>query len=279
MFWTYSANVPAALSPPEWTIKFRYPAPIGEVRLLLRANAGADAFIHSEVFEHQYYRLPLARSPATILDLGANIGLTAIYFARAFPTARLACVEPVPGNVRLLERNLSLNGIAATVIAAAIHLVDGSVLMQFDAKDYGHRVAVDAADETLTTLAVQATSIPTILTRLKWDRIGLLKVDIEGHEATLFSGNCDWLARVDVMCIECHDGFGDASLRALAKQFGFAPPQRLPGPWLVARNEALLTTNVLWHSAAAAGKIDKLRADGQHVRPDPRSTGSSERGT
>src|ERR1700731_2839610 len=81
----YADKLPAMLKPQEWTIRFRYPAPVGHLRLHLRSNNGADAFVHSEIFEHQYYRLPLRAAPATILDLGANIGLSAIYFARCYP--------------------------------------------------------------------------------------------------------------------------------------------------------------------------------------------------
>lgn len=236
MIWIYSTGLPAALLPREWTVGFHYPGPIGKIRLRLRANAGADAFIHSEVFEHRYYSLPLKRAPATVLDLGANIGLTTVYFARSFPAARLACVEPVPSNVRLLEQNLMLNGIQATIFPAAVHPTDGSVLMELDDRDYGHKVAGKAANNPTTTLSVPAISVSSILQRLAWDRIGLLKVDIEGHEAALFSGNCEWLNRVDAMCIECHEVSGEANLLRLAKQFGFAQPQRLPGVWFMSRN-------------------------------------------
>ena len=43
------------------------------------------------------------------------------------------------------------------------------------------------------------------------------------------------LFRGKAMCIECHDGFGDADLAALARQFGFAEPRRLPGTWFLSR--------------------------------------------
>ena len=141
----YSDKLPATLKPREWTIRFRYPDPIGRVRLHLRSNNGADAFVHSEVFEHQYYRLPLRFAPATILDLGANIGLSTIYFARRYPGSRLACVEPVPENVRLLIRNLKDNAVEAEVIAAAIDAKDGVVAMERGAADYGHKIAAASA--------------------------------------------------------------------------------------------------------------------------------------
>ncbi len=231
----YSSRLPRFLRPADWIIGFRYRAPIGNVRLLLRDNGGSDLFIHSEVFEHEYYRVPLARPPATILDLGANIGLAAIYFSRLFPGAELACVEPIPANLRLLAHNLRLNDTRAAVIPAAADANDGRVTMEMHVRDHEHKIATAGAGSSRPTLDVEAISVPTILRRLGWDRIGLLKVDIEGHEAALFTRNCDWLSRVDAMCIECHDGFGDADLAALARQFGFAEPRRLPGTWFLSR--------------------------------------------
>lgn len=230
----YSDKLPATLKPREWTIRFRYPAPIGHLRLHLRSNNGADAFVHSEVFEHQYYRLPLRFAPATILDLGANIGLSTIYFARHYPESRLACVEPVPENVRLLIRNLKDNAVNAEVIAAAIDSKDGVVAMERSATDYGHKIA--AATPSAVWFDVASVSIPSILRRLGWARVGLLKIDVEGHESVLLSQACEWLADVDALCVEYHHHFAEAELGRLARQFGFLPPSRLPGEiWFLTR--------------------------------------------
>jgi hypothetical protein len=73
ILYLYSHRLPG-LGNREWTIGFRYRQPLGALRLVLRSNAGSDGFIHSEVFEHEYYNLNLRKAPETILDLGANIG-------------------------------------------------------------------------------------------------------------------------------------------------------------------------------------------------------------
>ena len=230
----YSGRLPARLKPRQWTIRFRYPAPIGCVRLHLRSNNGADAFVHSEVFEHQYYRLPLRFAPATILDLGANIGLSAIYFARVYPGSRIACVEPVPDNVRILVRNLKDNAVEAEVIAAAVDAKDGVVAMERGAADYGHKIA--AVTPSAVWFDVAGVSVRSILRRLGWTRVGLLKIDIEGHESVLLSQACEWLADVDALCVEYHHDFAEAELGRLARQFGFLPPCRLPGEvWFLTR--------------------------------------------
>jgi FkbM family methyltransferase len=235
LLWIYCTKLNAGLLGSEWIIGFRYPQPVGHIRLLVRANAGADAFIHGEVFGHEYYRLPLATPPATILDLGANIGLTAVYFSRLYPDAQLACVEPIPPNLRLLKKNLELNAVRATVIAAAIDVEDGRALMELDPRDYAHRICAGTGPGSTPTLEVAAISVPTVRQRLGWSRIGLLKVDIEGHEIALFSDHCDWLELVDVVCIECHGEFGVEELKFLAHRFGFLPPRIAGGIWLLTR--------------------------------------------
>lgn len=238
VLWTYAGRLPAAVVPSQWIIGFFYPPPIGAVRLCLRSNDGADAFTHSEVFAHRYYQLPLRSAPATILDLGANIGLSAVYFARLFPNSRLACVEPVADNLRLLVRNLKLNGIKAEVIAAAVDAKDGVVVMERGARDYGHKVA-EPASSPASLFEVTGISVPSIMRRMGWSRIGLVKMDIEGHEKALFAHACEWLHDVDTLCMEYHHHFAERDLAGLAARFGFRAPRRLPGHvWFLTREES-----------------------------------------
>jgi FkbM family methyltransferase len=239
LLFMYSDKLPGFMRRSQWVISFHYPQPIGNLRLLLRANKGADSFIHGEVFEQDYYRFELPFKPSTILDLGSNIGMTAIYFHRFFPHAELVCVEPIPGNLNALWENLRLNAVKAIVISNAINPTDGHLLMEVGQKDYGHRVV--RADKTSgkQCIEVPAVSVPTLLRIMKWDRIGLLKIDIEGHEKVLLSENAGWLELVDAICIECHDDFTPNDLRSLTECFGFLPPERLPGIWLLKRRNGI----------------------------------------
>lgn len=219
----------------EWVIGIRYLPPLGIVRIRVRGNSGADYFIFSEIFEHQCYRFPIS-SPSTILDLGANIGMASIYFSRQYPQAQIACVEPIGDNLRLLRNNLAMNDVKAYIFSAAIDVADGKAVMELGDKDYAHRISEQHRITPVgSTLVVSALSVGTILDRLRWDRVGLLKVDIEGHEKTLFAKNCDWLHRIDAMCIECHNDFGEADIRSLAARYGFDQPSLHQGIWLVHR--------------------------------------------
>ncbi len=237
LLWLYSHILGGALLKRNRVIAFCYPPPVGSLRVVVRGNSGADAFIFGEVFDHLYYDFDLPSTPTSILDLGANIGFATLFLARKYPAARIACVEPIPDNVKLLRENLTLNQVPASVFDAAVSVADGRITMEIAKKDYGHKVADLEFGATLdgTRLEVESVSVPTLLERLGWERIGLLKVDIEGYEGILFKQRSEWLAKVDALCIECHEGFGLDDLRAVAQEFGFCEPRRLPGTWLLVR--------------------------------------------
>lgn len=219
-------------------IGFRFPNPVHKITVSVRDNGGSDAFIFSELFEHRYYDFDLPFAPRTIMDLGSNIGFTAIFFSRKYPAADIACVEPVPDNAKLLRENIALNGVRARVFEAAVAIEDGRTSMELVGMDYGHKIAGIEFGLPLngTNIEVEAISMDTLMAVLGWDRISLLKVDIEGYEGILLKQQCEWLRLVDAMCIECHEGYGFSDLSALASEYGFDPPRQLRGTALLVRS-------------------------------------------
>jgi FkbM family methyltransferase len=236
--WLYTARLPRALRRSGGRpIDFDLAAQVGRLRLHVRDNRGSDAFIFSEVFQHRYYDVPLPFTPRTVLDIGANAGYSAVFFARAHPGAAIACVEPMPDNLRVLGRNLEANGVAATIVPAAIGAGDGHLRMVVADRDYGHKVADITFGRPMDgrAIEVEAVSVPTLLDRLGWERVDLLKVDVEGYEAILLTENADWLSRVDAMCIECHEGFELADLQAVADRWGLGRVRQERGTLLLVR--------------------------------------------
>jgi len=205
--------------------------------VVVRDNGGSDAFIFSEVFSHRYYDFALPFTPETIVDLGANAGFTSIFFARKYPDARIIAVEPISSNLEILRRNVELNDLDVSIVPAAIAVADGSVTMDISGLDYGHLVIDDSAEmpKDCEVNEVNAISMRSLMAEFELERIGLLKIDIEGYEKRLLTENCDWLRRVDAICIELHDGYSEDDLSSLAVDYGFSEPQRLPGIWLLTR--------------------------------------------
>ncbi|GHH29041.1 FkbM family methyltransferase [Streptomyces rubradiris] len=80
------------------------------------ADEATARFGYREIFEDdESYRFDHLPNAPVVVDVGAGIGLFTLFVKRRFPRARVIAFEPVPGNVRLLRRNLALHGVAQDV--------------------------------------------------------------------------------------------------------------------------------------------------------------------
>jgi FkbM family methyltransferase len=115
-------------------------------------------------------------------------------------------VEPDPGNAEILARNLLPYGDRAGVLKTAIwsHRV-GMVLSTTpfrDGREWARQVREAESGESPQ---MYATDIGTLLVKSGYQRIGLLKIDVEGAEQMIFTRDCSsWLPSVDSIAIELH---------------------------------------------------------------------------
>ena len=67
-----------------------------------------DNCVFKQIFLKQDLNIPVLETftPATILDLGANIGMSSLYLADRFPDAKVIGVEPDEDNGRMFKKNL-----------------------------------------------------------------------------------------------------------------------------------------------------------------------------
>lgn len=63
-------------------------------------------FMHKEIFEQEIYKFKTSRQEPYILDGGANIGLSTIYFKKLFPDAKIVGFEPDPNIFKILKKNI-----------------------------------------------------------------------------------------------------------------------------------------------------------------------------
>lgn len=166
------------------------------VRLAYRLNRGDIQSIR-EVWLDQAYRLPFELRPTSVIDLGANIGFTSLFFAKRYGCSHVIAVEPVPDNAALTKLNLAENGVQATVIEAAVGPAAGvaKFAMSRDSNlghlsDRGVEVDVVAMDDLLDLIPEGV--------------VDLVKIDIEGGEAPLLESAPPWLSRVRSIIIEFH---------------------------------------------------------------------------
>lgn len=135
-----------------------------------------------------------------ILDAGAHIGLSVLWWRRLFPEARIVAVEPSAVNLAVLRRNLA--GIPDVGVLHAALAAEPGTLNLVGSADVGSAVRVDAAG---TGSAVPAVTVQQIMEAEHAAEILLAKIDIEGGERTLFSGDVTWLDHTRALVIETHD--------------------------------------------------------------------------
>lgn len=172
----------------------------------------SDIRVFKQIFvDNEYDSLNLPETANTIVDLGANIGLSALFFLKKYPNAHIIAVEPDTVNFEFMKRNLEDYSNHVALLQAAIWPSDGAVsLVEHDESNEGLG-AWGYRTETLTEGAeasVSAISIPTLMNQFSMDFIDILKVDIEGAEYELFEkGYESWLDKVGLIIIETHDRF------------------------------------------------------------------------
>jgi FkbM family methyltransferase len=186
--------------------------------LFLRTYDG-DIAIFYEIFYKAVYALPegALQQPKLIVDMGANIGLSALYFQQAYPGATIICVEPEQSNYTLLEKNLAAGITNNTIkpLRAAVTANDGEVLFNKAAHAYNSSISTE------TGVKVRGISINTLFDNYGITHVDLMKIDIEGAEKYIFSGEPAWLKKVNHVIIEIHSPEDHAICMAAFERFGF----------------------------------------------------------
>ena len=125
-----------------------------------------------------------------VLDVGANIGTTALQLLHRFDVPRVVAVEPSPVCLRYLRANVAANGFSdrCTIVELAVSDVAGSVALQTDADNSGGAQIV--GDELLADVVVPSETLDEILLATGVDpgSVSMVWVDVEGHEYRVLKG-------------------------------------------------------------------------------------------
>jgi FkbM family methyltransferase len=150
-----------------------------------------------------------------LVDVGANIGYVSACFLANVPGSRVICVEPQPGIVELLRRNLGeFESRRSEVHETALSDRDGELCFHVDPLNRGaSRISADGE-----------TSVPVMeaakLFR-SFARIDLLKIDVEGHELPIFRSIAGELDRLRPRAILFEDHACSAELRSILEAVGY----------------------------------------------------------
>lgn len=178
---------------------------------------------HQIFIEREYRCLDDLEDVAFVIDCGANVGMSAVYLLSRYPDATLVAIEPEADNYKSLVRNTAAFGSRVRCINAGVWSHTTGLVINRDAvaakpqwaftvreADPGERPDVSAID---ITAVWQAAGCP---------RISILKMDIEGSEAVVFSATeKPWLTQVENLVIELHGSRCEEIVRSAIEGLGF----------------------------------------------------------
>lgn len=196
-------------------------------KIVFSINRNETEYLYKEIFKDEAYIFPGAaelREKPVVFDVGANIGIFALFAAERWPGARIASFEPVPDVFRVLEQNTTgLPGVTAHNLALGAaretreitYYPRYTMMSGFDANPATDQATVaqyvrnvtnqipeeevreailEDMDEMLAPrfeqriVPVRMERMTDVVADLGVDRIDLLKIDVEGSELQVLRG-------------------------------------------------------------------------------------------
>lgn len=154
---------------------------------------------YKDIFANRDYYFEPKNDNPIIIDIGANIGMSCLFFSLTYPNATIEAYEADPNIFEVLKRNMLKNN------CENVHLHNSAVLDRFeDAVSFsadgadGGRVEVSGED------SVKVSAIDALTIISEFEHIDLLKLDIEGAERLVVPRIESSLSRIDRIFMEYH---------------------------------------------------------------------------
>jgi FkbM family methyltransferase len=177
---------------------------IGGTDIYLRTNTPDPELAISSLFEKEYDHIRCT-NPQFIIDAGANIGTSAIFFAKKYPNARILAVEPEESNFDLLVKNTSTYKNIVPIKGAIWDVAEKRTILRRVTGHCGYTISNTYNRTESTRQEIDCVTIKTLMEQYGIKRIDLLKMDIEGSEKNVLENSADWIDKVGIMTVELHD--------------------------------------------------------------------------
>ena len=154
-------------------------------------------FLHDEIVAKEIYKFATDSPTPYIIDGGANIGLSLLYFKRLYPNARIVAFEPDPDIFATLQKN------CRTFAFEGVELSDRALWTENGFLDFRKEGSLGgrlADNGSAGDVRVPTRRLRDLLT----SKVALLKLDIEGSETEVLEDCADLLLNVENLFVEYH---------------------------------------------------------------------------
>lgn len=155
-------------------------------------------YMYQEIFEEEIYKFISKNNKPKIIDCGANIGLSVIYFKKLYPESEIIAFEPDPKIFNVLQSNIkSGNFKNVELIKKGVSNKQESVAFIPDNSDGGRLVS---ETNNQKQIFVETIKLSDYLSK----KVDFLKIDIEGEEVKVMEECQNLLKNVENIFVEYH---------------------------------------------------------------------------
>ena len=226
------ASDPAAVEPVALRAR-----PLGGREVLVRPGTSDADTLWDALVRRYHLPPPEAVSPrgdpgpVSVLDLGANIGLTVAHLAETFPGARVVGVELDAANAALARRNVAPWSARCSLVEGAVWPEDGELEYHgWSANTSSFRVT-DDEDSTAVVRHARAVSLSSLVEEL--GGVDYVKMDIEGAEARVLTERTGWAPAVRTIKVEVHPPYTVEGCARDLEALGFSTRRDRQHSWAV----------------------------------------------
>jgi FkbM family methyltransferase len=160
-----------------------------------------------EIFTYDSYYFESEKEQPVILDIGAYIGLSVLYFKQLYPDSRIVAFEPNPIAFEMLKENMFINNIQnVELLNCAIWTNDGKKEIYIDDTDM-NRYSVASFRKNCWNGEVRSRKLEVVTKKLGQyieGSIDMLKLDVEGAEQQILKDIVPNLTDIRNIVIEYH---------------------------------------------------------------------------
>jgi FkbM family methyltransferase len=168
--------------------------------------------------EYSTLRVRRHQGPLKIFDIGANIGLYAVYAKFIDPQSVIHCFEPFEGALTLLKSNVKgLCGINLHPYGLFNNEQKASMnIHRFNSGENSIKLNNQYYDESTSVMLKNAGSE---FDKSGVDYLDILKIDTEGCEVEILESIGDRLSRIDYILVEYHSEAGRRHIDRILSEF------------------------------------------------------------
>jgi len=205
-----------------------------------------DIGIFKAIIIREEYKVPVKQDAKTIIDGGANIGMTSIYLANKYPDAQIVSIEAGADNFEMLKQNVAAYKNITPIYGA---IWGKETNLKFVDTGRGNTLYQVHETDEVTADSVKAYTVNGIKTQMGWQTIDILKLDVEGAEMSIFATKPgEWLPVTKLIMVETHDRYVKDCAKTIWKAlepYNFSFDFRMETAMLV--NEDLLERFKTYH--------------------------------